>query len=124
MDNPKTMEELINGMDDLAMNLEWKADEFNAVVYFMHDKGNTYYNMFGNGNAMVNALLNMMLKDEKFRRVIFAANESYLSYMARHSAPKIEAIVKTIEDVHKSILNTSDAELMPCLFSAKFKPKS
>ena len=73
MEKPKTMEELIQRMDAIAMDFDWKQDEFNAVLYFTHENGATSYNMFGNGGAMVNALVMMMINEEKFRRVMYAA---------------------------------------------------
>lgn len=124
MNPPKTMEELIKGIDALAMKFDWKPDDFSAVLYLMYENGNTCYNMFGNGCAMVNALLNMMIHDEKFRRVVFAAHESYVDYMSKKYEPTYKAIAEKIEKIQKDLLTPSGNAEVPCLYSAKFKPKS
>ena len=124
MEKPKTMEELIQGMDDLAMKLDWKPDDFSAVLYLMYENGNTCYNMFGNGCAMVNALLNMMIHDEKFKRVVFAAHESYVDYMSKKYVPQYDAIIKMMGNIKKDMSTPSGKADIPCLKNAEFKPKS
>ena len=124
MEKPKTMQELIHGMDDLAMNLDWKSEEFNAVLYLVYDENGTSYNMFGHGQALVTAFLHMMVTDERFRRIVSAANESYVNYMAKKAAPVFEPIIRQVEKIKKEMSVNPSAEAMPCLFSAKFKPKS
>lgn len=124
MDNPKTMEELIQRMDSLAMDLEWKQDEFNAVLYLTHENGNTCYNMFGNGGAMVNALVMMMVKEDKFRKVMFAAHETYIDYVAKKAAPVFEPIIRQVEKAKDEMISHPVGAVVPCLFSTKLKPKN
>lgn len=122
MEKPKTMQELIHGMDDLAMNLDWKPGEFNAVLYLVYDENGTSYNMFGHGQALVTAFLHMMVTDERFRRIVSAAHESYVNYMAKKAAPVFEPIIRQVDKTWKDMSSNQTGETVPCLLSAKFKP--
>lgn len=123
MEKPTTMQELIEGMDALAMELDWKAEEFNGVLYLMHDRGATAYNMFGHGRALSTALFQMMVQDERFRAVVIRAHDAYVEYSAHKVAPSLEPLIKQLEKLPR-VVDGGVAELAPCVCAVKPKMTS
>ena len=116
------MEELIKGMDALAMELDWKSEEFNGVLYLMHDRGATAYNMFGHGRALSVALFQMMVQDERFRAVVSRAYDAYINYAAQKTAPSLKPLIEQLERLVTPI--GGEVELAPCVHASKPKMTS
>lgn len=124
MENPKTIEEVMQGIDSLTQGVEWRADKKQSIVYFICDGENVMSNVLGHSDCAATSIAIAMASHEDFRDIICCAYNAYINYTANKLAPTIgpiaKAFDKAIKDMQSNQSNQSQ-EIPICVFSEEFK---
>jgi hypothetical protein len=122
MDNPKTIKDVMQGIDSLTRSVEWSEDNRQSIVYFIFDGENVMSNILGHSSCAAVSIVTAMISDNDFRDVVLTAYKAYINHIASELAPICDPLIKHIDKVKKDMMGNQDAELAPCVMSAKFTP--
>ena len=126
MDNPKTIKDVMQGIDSLTQGVEWSEDKKQSIVYFVCDGEKVMSNVLGHSDCAATSIAIAMATHEDFRDIVCCAYQAYIRYMANKLAPAIEPIAKAFDKAIKDMQSNQSnqyQEIPTCVFSEKFKPR-
>lgn len=124
MDEHKTIQEMMQGIDSLTKSVEWSEDKKQSVVYFIFDGEKVMSNILGHSDCAAASIATAMISDNDFRDVICSAYKAYINHMAQKLAPALEPLIKGIVETSRNPQSSTtdmSSEIPMCLSLKKHK---
>ena len=125
MDEHKTIQEMMQGIDSLTKSVEWSEDKKQSVAYFIFDGEKVMGNILGHSDCAAASIATAMISDNDFRDVICSAYKAYINHMAQKLAPALEPLIKGMVETSKhpqSSTTDMSSEIPICLLPKNRNP--
>ena len=89
MDKPKTMEELMHGINSFLNQYEFDRDRPDSILVIGFNSKNSMAKLAGHADNISAAIVNMMLEEPAIKDMVYAAYHAYERYNRTNSSPAL-----------------------------------